>query len=72
MQLEDQLLLQLYNDFCAAGKLLQKDHLVRSGKWNDRTNFMGTGLARKTLGVIGAGSIGTETIKLSKPFFKKF
>jgi phosphoglycerate dehydrogenase-like enzyme len=31
---------------------------------------MGTGLAQKTLGVIGAGSIGTETIKLSKPFFK--
>ena len=31
---------------------------------------MGVGLSRKTLGVIGAGSIGTETIKLSKPFFK--
>ena len=45
--------------FAAAGKLLQKDHLVRSGKWNDRTNFMGTGLVQKTLGVIGAGSIGT-------------
>ena len=56
--------------FAAAGKLLQKDHLVRSGNWNDRSNFMGIGLARKTLGVIGAGSIGTETIKLSKPFFK--
>ena len=55
--------------FAAAGKLFQKDYLVRSGNWNDRTNFMGTGLFRKTLGVIGAGSIGTETIKLSKPFF---
>jgi phosphoglycerate dehydrogenase-like enzyme len=56
--------------FAVAGKLLQKDHLVRSGNWNDRTNFMGTGLARKTLGIVGAGSIGTETIHLSKPFFK--
>ncbi len=56
--------------FAVAGKLLQKDSLVRNGKWNDRTNFMGTGLARKTLGVIGAGSIGTETIELSKPFFE--
>ena len=55
--------------FAAAGKLLQKDVLVRDGNWNDRTNFMGKGLARKTLGVIGAGNIGTETIKLSKPFF---
>ena len=56
--------------FAAAGRLLEKDHLVRCGKWNDRANFMGIGLARKTLGVIGAGNIGTETIELSKPFFK--
>ena len=56
--------------FAAAGRLFQKDYLVRSGNWNDRTNFMGTGLSRKTFGVIGAGSIGAETIKLSKPFFK--
>tara|TARA_A200000113_G_scaffold152360_1_gene137274 strand:- start:1483 stop:2460 length:978 start_codon:yes stop_codon:yes gene_type:complete len=56
--------------FAAAGRLFQKDYLVRSGNWNDRTNFMGTGLSRKTLGVIGAGNIGAETIKLSKPFFK--
>ena len=55
--------------FAAAGKLFQKDHLVRSGNWNDRTNFMGIGLSRKTLGIIGAGSIGAETIELSKPFF---
>ena len=55
--------------FAASGKLFQKDQLVRSGNWNDRTNFMGIGLSRKTLGVIGAGSIGAETIELSKPFF---
>ena len=56
--------------FATAGKLLQKDNLVRSGNWHERTNFMGIGLSRKTLGVVGAGSIGTETIKLSNPFFK--
>ena len=56
--------------FGLAGKLIKKDKLVRSGNWNQRTNFMGVGLSRKTLGVVGAGSIGTETIKLSKPFFK--
>ncbi len=55
--------------FAAAGKLFQKDFLVRNGNWNERTNFMGTGLARKTLGVVGAGNIGSETIKLSSPFF---
>ena len=56
--------------FGLASKLIKKDNLVRTGNWNQRTNFMGIGLSRKTLGVIGAGSIGTETIKLSKPFFK--
>jgi len=56
--------------FGLASKLIKKDHLVRTGNWDQRTNFMGVGLSRKTLGVIGAGSIGTEAIKLSKPFFK--
>ena len=55
--------------FASAGKLFQKDNLVRSGNWNKRTNFMGIGLSKKILGVIGAGNIGAETIKLSKPFF---
>jgi D-3-phosphoglycerate dehydrogenase len=57
--------------FALSGKLLKKNDLVRSGQWNDRTNFMGMGLTQKTLGVVGAGSIGQETIKLSLPFFKK-
>ena len=56
--------------FTMAGKLLIKDKLVRTSRWNERTNHMGVGLANKTLGIIGAGSIGTETIKLAKPFFK--
>ncbi len=56
--------------FGLASKVIKKDNLVRTGNWDQRTNFMGVGLSRKTLGVIGAGSIGTETIKLSKPFFK--
>ena len=56
--------------FAMASKLIIKDKLVREGNWNERTNNMGLGLSKKTLGIIGAGSIGTETIKLSKPFFK--
>ena len=57
--------------FALSGKLLKKNYLVRAGQWNDRTNFMGMGLTQKTLGIVGAGSIGQETIKLSQPFFKK-
>ena len=53
-----------------SGRLIIKNDLVRSNKWNSRTEFMGVGLTQKTLGIIGAGSIGSETIKLSKPFFR--
>jgi phosphoglycerate dehydrogenase-like enzyme len=55
--------------FSLSGKLLLKDKLVRSGSWNERTNHMGVGLTEKTLGVLGAGNIGSELIQLSKPFF---
>ncbi len=55
--------------FALAGRLFEKDRLVRAGRWNDRVEVMGYGLTSRTLGVIGAGSIGCETIKLAKPFF---
>ena len=29
--------------FALAGRLMDKDRLVRTGRWNDRTDFMGTG-----------------------------
>ena len=49
-------------------KLLIKDHLTRAGRWNERTGHMGTGLVGRTLGVIGAGSIGRETLRLARAF----
>ena len=55
--------------FAVAGKLFEKDKLVRTGRWNDRVDYMGTGLTTRTLGVVGAGSIGQELVKLAKPFF---
>ncbi|MEO1694587.1 MAG: NAD(P)-dependent oxidoreductase, partial [Pseudomonadota bacterium] len=51
--------------------LFEKDRMVRDGRWNDRVNYMGTGLTGRTLGIIGAGSIGIEVIKLAQPFFGK-
>ena len=42
---------------------------MRTGQWNARTNFMGTGLTTRTLGLIGAGSIGCEIMRLARPFF---
>jgi len=55
--------------FALAGRLFEKDELVRTNRWNDRNDFMGYGLTTRTLGIVGAGSIGQEIIRLAKPFF---
>jgi len=55
--------------FALAGRLFDKDKLVRTGRWNERTDFMGTGLTTRRLGLIGAGSIGKEIMRLAGPFF---
>ena len=57
--------------FSLSGKLLLKDKLVKVWKLDERTNHMGVGLTEKTLGVLGAGNIGSELIQLSKPFLGK-
>lgn len=57
--------------FALAGRLFEKDMLVRANRWNDRVDFMGHGLTSRTLGLVGAGSIGKEIIRLAGPFFKR-
>jgi phosphoglycerate dehydrogenase-like enzyme len=54
--------------FALAGRLVEKDRLTRTGRWNERTAFMGLGLTTRTLGVIGAGGIGRELLALARPF----
>ena len=51
-----------------AQKLLIKDGLTRSGRWNARVEHMGQGLTGKTLGLVGAGGIGLETMGLARAF----
>ena len=51
-----------------AGKLVLKDRLTRSGRWHDRMDNMGTGLTGRTLGVIGAGRIGKELLRMAATF----
>lgn len=55
--------------FALAGRLFEKDRMVRAGRWGDRVNAMGYGLTGRTLGLVGAGSIGKEIIRLAHPFF---
>jgi D-3-phosphoglycerate dehydrogenase len=57
--------------FALAGRLFEKDRMVRAGRWDDRVDAMGTGLTTRTLGLIGAGSIGKEIMQLAAPFFSR-
>jgi phosphoglycerate dehydrogenase-like enzyme len=55
-----------------AGKLFLKDKLTRGGRWNERMDNMGMGLSGRTLGVVGAGGIGKELMRMARVFDLKF
>ncbi len=45
-----------------------KDTLVREGRWDDRSRFMGSELRDRTLGLIGFGGIGRAVLKMLSGF----
>lgn len=45
-----------------------KDKLVREGRWDDRSRYMGRELRDRTLGIVGFGGIGRATVKLLSGF----
>jgi phosphoglycerate dehydrogenase-like enzyme len=45
-----------------------KDALVRSGKWEERSGYMGCELRDRTLGVVGLGGIGGALVQLLAGF----
>lgn len=49
-------------------QLLIKDRLTRDGQWDEAYDHIGVGLEGRTLGVIGAGNIGGEFLRLVQPF----
>jgi phosphoglycerate dehydrogenase-like enzyme len=51
-----------------AGRLMLKDRLTRTGRWHERMDNMGMGLTGRTLGVVGAGRIGKELLRMSRVF----
>lgn len=51
-----------------AGKLMLKDRLTRTGRWDERMDHMGIGLTGRTLGVVGAGRIGRELLRMARTF----
>ena len=51
-----------------AHRMMAKDRITRAGRWPERLDLMGTGLTGRTLGVIGAGRIGKELLRMAKVF----
>ena len=49
-------------------RLLQKDRLLREGRWNERLRFMGWELRDRTLGIVGLGGVGRKLVDMVKPF----
>ena len=49
-------------------RLFIKDRLTREGRWVERVEHMGTGLTGRTLGVVGAGGIGKELLRMARVF----
>jgi phosphoglycerate dehydrogenase-like enzyme len=57
--------------FALAGRLFKKHELVQTGRWKESANYMGQGLTSRTLGLVGAGGIGREILRLARPFFAR-
>ena len=51
-----------------AHRMFLKDRLTREGRWSEKSNYLGSGLTGRTLGVIGVGNIGKEIFRLAQPF----
>lgn len=49
--------------FALAHSLLPKDRLVREADWDRKAQHRGLGLAHATVGMIGLGGIGRETVR---------
>ena len=51
-----------------------KDRIARQGPegWAQLSNYVGTGLVDRTLGMVGMGRIGSEVFRLAKPFGMRF
>jgi D-3-phosphoglycerate dehydrogenase len=56
------------------GRMFDKDRITRLGPagFAQRSAFMGVGLLDRTMGLVGLGNIGLETVKLAKPFGLRF
>lgn len=52
-------------------KLLAKDRLTRTSRWEEREHYRGAPLVGQTVGIVGFGSVGAELAKLLAPLGMK-
>jgi phosphoglycerate dehydrogenase-like enzyme len=55
-----------------AQKVWIKDRLTRTGRWAEKSDYIGTGLTGRVLGSLGAGNIGAEMFRLARPLDMQF
>jgi phosphoglycerate dehydrogenase-like enzyme len=48
-------------------RLLEKDRLIRAGRWGEKLAYMGAGVTGRVLGLVGLGNIGAELFRLARP-----
>ena len=48
-------------------RLPEKDRMTREGRWQEGSLLLGMGLRGRTLGMVGMGRIGSETLRLVAP-----
>lgn len=48
-------------------RLVEKDRMTRTGRWEAGVRLLGSGLSGRTLGMVGMGNIGAETLRLVRP-----
>ncbi len=49
-------------------RVFEKNKLIRNGNWSQRSNYMGSELRRRTLGIVGIGGIGGKLVEMLKTF----
>lgn len=52
-------------------RVFEKDKLVRNGNWSQRSNYIGTELRGRTLGIVGVGGIGGKLVEMVRAFDMK-
>jgi phosphoglycerate dehydrogenase-like enzyme len=49
-------------------RVLEKNSLVRNGRWFERSKYMGSELRGRTLGIVGIGGIGGRLVEMLRTF----